>query len=296
MKSGKPKIRKRKKQKHPVTRNESMHRQKARCSNKLVSKLHELVKELDQTEQRAEAVQGRENKVKINAIQAQIDELGGLEAYQTSSQLGKSHHGNVSTAKWILSKLKEFNIRAEKGHKLKLLDVGALELNYTKQCKWIECTAIDLNPHSAGIVKADFLQFQNDTPQMYDIIVMSLVLNFAGSPAIRGDMLKKCSRICKPKGHLFVILPLACLENSRYLTHDTFHDMLDKLGFQMVSSHNSRKLSFKMFTRKEDGERQGRLQRQEDCGKNEEDRGKTSGKRKTVRGGVKCNNFSIVIR
>ena len=46
------------------------------------------------------------------------------------------------------------------GSKLKLLDVGALELNYTKQTKWIDAVAIDLNPQVVGIVKADFLQFQ----------------------------------------------------------------------------------------------------------------------------------------
>ena len=45
------------------------------------------------------------------------------------------------------------------GTKLKLLDVGALDLNYRGQEKTIEATAIDLNPQNPKIVKADFLEY-----------------------------------------------------------------------------------------------------------------------------------------
>lgn len=46
------------------------------------------------------------------------------------------------------------------------------------------------------------------------------------------------------------MLPLACLSNSRYMTHDLLKDMMDDLGFDLEVSHNSEKLSFKMFTKK----------------------------------------------
>ena len=49
---------------------------------------------------------------------------------------------------------------------------------------------------------------QDDNPVKYDIIVLSLVLNFVGLPERRGDMLKKCCAICKPQGYLVVSLTI----------------------------------------------------------------------------------------
>ncbi len=96
---------------------------------------------------------------------------------------------------------------------------------------------------------------------------------------------------------LQIVLPRACLYNSRYLSHDTFCDMLSNLGFQLISSHNSPKLSFRMFRRTKEEPSMAKLQRVESGKRREEEtRLDLSGKRKVLKKGVKCNNFSIVIR
>ncbi|XP_022089892.1 25S rRNA (adenine(2142)-N(1))-methyltransferase-like isoform X1 [Acanthaster planci] len=243
--------------------------------NKVISKLHTINKEI-------EKISGKKEKEshadpRIISLKKCVEELGGLDAYQSASKLGEAHHGNINSAKWVLQKLKELNIRKEKGTKLKLLDVGALDNHYRKQKKWIDCTAIDLNPQNGCIIKADFFTFQNDEPMLYDIIVLSLVLNFVGSPARRGEMLKKCRAICKPLGHLFIVLPLACLENSRYLSHELFQEMLESLGCNLTASHSSQKLSFVM------------------CQFTGEPSQRKAFPKTVVRNGIKRNNFSIVM-
>ena len=44
---------------------------------------------------------------------------------------------------------------------------------------------------------------------------LSLVLNFVGDPARRGEMLAKCAALLPVGGLLFFVLPSACVENSR---------------------------------------------------------------------------------
>ncbi|XP_071800652.1 uncharacterized protein [Asterias amurensis] len=237
---------KRKKQR-PVTE-DSM--RKTRKNDKVISKLHTFNKEIEKIQDRRQQKKSS-NFQKFNILKKQIEQLGGLDAYQIASKQGEARHGNLNTAKWVLQKLKEHNIRVEKGLKFKLLDVGALDYNYSQQKKWIDCSPIDLNPQNSRVIKADFFTFQNDDPVQFDI--------------------------CKPKGYLFVILPLACLENSRYMGHDLLNDILESLGFTLITSHNSRRLSFKMY--QYTGE---------------------TGKRKTfpktlTRNGIKCNNFSITL-
>ncbi|XP_038048066.1 25S rRNA (adenine(2142)-N(1))-methyltransferase-like [Patiria miniata] len=265
----------RKKRHRPVTEYKITN---TRRDNKVISKLHTLNKEIEKLSHTS----GKKQKelgthLKIVSLKKSVEELGGLEAYQSASKLGEARHGNLNSAKWVLQKLKEHNIRTDKGTKFKLLDVGALDYNYSKQQKWIDCTPIDLNPQNRRVIKADFFTFQNDEPVLYDIIVLSLVLNFVGSPAKRGDMLKKCTAICKPKGYLFIVLPLACLENARYLSHELFKDILESLGFNLIVSHNSKKLSFIM------------------CQFSGETSQRKAFPKTLVRNGVKCNNFSIVL-
>ncbi|XP_022089893.1 uncharacterized protein LOC110978879 isoform X2 [Acanthaster planci] len=200
--------------------------------NKVISKLHTINKEI-------EKISGKKEKEshadpRIISLKKCVEELGGLDAYQSASKLGEAHHGNINSAKWVLQKLKELNIRKEKGTKLKLLDVGALDNHYRKQKKWIDCTAIDLNPQNGCIIKADFFTFQ-------------------------------------------IVLPLACLENSRYLSHELFQEMLESLGCNLTASHSSQKLSFVM------------------CQFTGEPSQRKAFPKTVVRNGIKRNNFSIVM-
>ncbi|XP_033099184.1 25S rRNA (adenine(2142)-N(1))-methyltransferase-like isoform X2 [Anneissia japonica] len=212
----------------------------------------------------------------MKLIAQELEQVGGIDTYQATSSLGEFKNGRTNSAKWVVAQLKEHRIKSTTSAKLRLLDVGALHLNYAKQ-KWIDSTAIDINPTQPGILKADFFDLKVKPSDAYDVIVLSLVLNFVGSPHRRGEMLQKCHRFCKKMGYLVIVLPLACVTNSRYLTHDHLVDIMDSLGFTLISSHNSRKLSYKMFQL------------------TEESMQKTF-KKQIVNKGTKCNNFSIVIR
>jgi len=127
---------------------------------------------------------------------------------------------------------------------IELLDVGALDLNYTAYTKHIHCTSVDLNPQKPGIIKADLLEYRLGESSVFDVVVLSLVLNFAGDPAVRGDILKRAVELTKLNGHLVIVLPLACVNNSRYLTENRLNEMLDSLGCSVINSHQSKKLAF----------------------------------------------------
>ena len=44
-----------------------------------------------------------------------------------------------------------------------------------------------------------------------------------------------------------IVLPLACVVNSRYMTEKHLIEMTSSLGFDVISQHHSRKLSFVFF-------------------------------------------------
>ena len=49
-----------------------------------------------------------------------------------------------------------------------------------------------------------------------------------------------------------IMLPLACLENSRYLSSELLDKMMTALGCNLTASENTRKLSFRMYTKTDD--------------------------------------------
>lgn len=219
-----------------------------RKDRKVINEYHILNKKIDAIRKNPSI--SREDKAsKIAALKAKKDKLGGINAYQQASRLGEAHHGSFNSAKWIVKQLKVLNLRLaqEEGtsDKLRLLDVGALDNNYQRHVKWIECTAIDLNPQSGNVKKADFLTL--NVKEKYDVIVMSLVINFEGDVRKRGDMLRKCEKLINDQGYLFIVLPLPCLKNSRYLNKGHLISMMDSLGFEVCVTHNSKKLSFFIF-------------------------------------------------
>ena len=81
-------------------------------------------------------------------------------------------------------------------------------------------------------------------------------------------------------GLLFIVLPLPCLSNSRYLSHALFRTMLNSLGFgKVIAQHDSLKLTHWLVQRTEVRGWDG-----------------TCFKKTEVRGGVERNNFCIVVK
>ena len=72
--------------------------------------------------------------------------------------------------------------------RLRLLEVGALKAdNYRRCSSWIESTPIDLNAQEPGIRQQDFLQMtEGENGCKWDVLSLSLVLNFVPDPRERG--------------------------------------------------------------------------------------------------------------
>ena len=69
--------------------------------------------------------------------------------------------------------------------------MGALKAdNYEGCCSWIENTPIDLNAQDPGIWRQDFLQMKEDeNVRKWDVLSLSLVLNFVPDPRERGTVI-----------------------------------------------------------------------------------------------------------
>ena len=223
----------------------------SRKDRRIINEYHALNKKIDSL-RRNTSIQMKDRSIQIANLEAKKEKLGGINAYQKASKLGEARHGSFNSAKWILKQIRDFDVckvnsittKATEA-KIRLLDVGALDNNYRKHQKWIQCTSIDLNPRSDAVVKADFLKLEGN--KLYDVVVLSLVINFEGDVRRRGQMLRKCQQLIMDQGYLFIVLPLPCLNNSRYLNDDLFVSMMESLGFKTCARHKSRKLSFFMF-------------------------------------------------
>lgn len=91
-------------------------------------------------------------------------------------------------------------------------------------------------------------------------------------------MLQHAHSYLKPAGMLYLVLPLPCLTNSRYMTHDRLTSILATCGWAPVRQHDSAKLTYWLCKRLGDG------------------RGdRKSWKKEEVRAGVHRNNFCIVV-
>lgn len=238
-KNVKAKKKKKKKSKKPIVEISS------RKDRKIITEYHTLNKTIDSVRKNP-SILGEDKAAQIAVLEAKKEKIGGINAYQKASKLGEARHGSFNSAKWVLKQLRAFKVYGNRteDEKLKVLDVGALDNNYKKHAKWIQCTPIDLNPQSSEVVKADFLKLDD---KKYHVVVLSLVVNFEGDIRKRGDMLRKCPKLMVDQGYLFIVLPLPCLDNSRYLNEELFVSMMESLGFDVCAHHSSKKLSFFMF-------------------------------------------------
>lgn len=81
---------------------------------------------------------------------------------------------------------------------------------------------------------------------------MSLVLNFVPTPQGRYDMLLRTTQFLQTSEHmvqpaLFVVLPLPCVENSRYLTSQHFLDIMESLGYSVSQSKETKRIAYWLF-------------------------------------------------
>ena len=159
-------------------------------------------------------------------------------------------------------------------------------------------------------------------PQPFDAIVMSLVLNFQGDPRKRGDMIALAAdpRLLRSdtKGMLFVALPSASLDNSRYCDLNRFVDVCKTLGFALVEKKKSLKLILLAFRRRASDSNDDDVDDDDDDDNDNDNNFDTKGrqthhhyyntktrafgygkqemKRLPAKPGAKRNNFSVILK
>ncbi|EPE07241.1 nucleolus protein [Ophiostoma piceae UAMH 11346] len=259
-----------------------------RTTKRVINGHHQLEK------RRLQAV-ARNDKTAEMAIAAEIEALGGIARYQQASLQGqRSDRGGDSSRVlmgWLedlVAKAKseaeaEGNATAEPMRKLKLkpklrmLEVGALSTdNACSASSLFDMQRIDLNSQGPGILQQDFLQRpppQSDNDR-FDIISLSLVLNYVPQHSDRGVMLLRCLEFLHEPEHMsvpaggakkiseisdpaigkhfpsvFLVLPEPCVANSRYLTEEKLATIMNSLGFDLIESKTSQRLVYYLWKR-----------------------------------------------
>ncbi|GAA5968850.1 hypothetical protein JCM11641_000756 [Rhodosporidiobolus odoratus] len=238
-------------------------------------------------------------------LEMEREELGGLEGYQEASKHGGDKARGGETSKWLIKQIRDLKIGLEdevkpaepvvptiledgtkvwpakkERRKLRLLDVGAIAGTAYTDFPWIATTSIDLNPQAPHVQKCNFFDFPRpeQEEEKYDVVALSLVMNYEGSLSNRGQMLLHAHSYLRPTGYLYLVLPLPCLTNSRYLSHDHLRSILTSTGWSVAKQHDSAKLTYWLLKRSEEGP----------DGK--------EWKREEVRTGVGRNNFVVVVK
>ncbi|KAK0240479.1 nucleolus protein [Armillaria nabsnona] len=216
---------------------------KPQASRTVIRQFHVLLK------QQAQIKDAR----KLAEIQRQIDELGGIECYQSMSAIGQGKDRGGGSEKVLIGWLKELGYAGREEKKLKLLEVGALLPDNYKSCSsWIDATPMDLHSRHPSIIEQDFLLMdEEENREKWDIISLSLVLNFVPRPEDRGRMLRLAHSMLPCGGKLFLALPLPCVTNSRYLDFDRLRDIMRAVGFVEVKQRwkETGKMAYWLYTR-----------------------------------------------
>lgn len=262
----------------------------SRATRSLVRSHHTLRKQLSAAVSKGDAGNA-------HAIQVKIDASGGLPKYQEASIHGQSAQRGGDTSKVLMEWLTKgegedtMSVRS-RGH-LKMLEVGALRPdNACSRSGLFEMERIDLHSQHPDIKQQDFIErptcaARDLNQEGFDIVSLSLVVNFLGDPSERGEMLRRVSSFLRPySGHklkfcpgLFLVLPAACVLNSRYLDEERLDAIMESLGYKRAKRKLSSKLIYTLW--KYEGERAGRSK---------------VFKREEIRSGKSRNNFAIVLR
>jgi len=273
----------------------SKERMSSQRSRTIIRDHHRLQKE------HAAAVKKGNTKLAEKLTKA-IEENGGLKVYQAASKQGQSKERGGDSSKVLIEWLQEAEViqskkdakeGAEIGSKTRLrcLEVGALSTKneISRFPKEIEMTRIDLNSQSLGIEKQDFMErpLPESSVESFDVISLSLVLNYAPDPIQRGEMLKRVAQHLRDVDAedttkatvlpaLFLVLPLPCVENSRYLNEQLLMRIMTNMGFTVQKKKKTSKLCYYLFSL---------------TGKNNSVK---TGK-KEIKNGITMNNFCIVV-
>ena len=181
---------------------------------------------------------------KEGKIEKQIQELGGHRAYQEASVLSTAH--TRTTSRWVFKYLtKEIGTRET----LKTLEIGAIN-THISACPWMDVTAIDLNSLHPKIHECDFFNLKPESS--FDVVVCAMVLNFVPTCVQRGEMLLRIyEQLKSSNGYLFLVLPIRCVNKSKYMDRVLLLKMMDAIGFELKSTESSPKIIYMVFKKQD---------------------------------------------
>lgn len=240
-------------------------RKSSKATRTLINKHHQLQKS------RAAALAADDHSL-VEDLDSQLEKLGGLEAYQAASLTGQDRDRGGDSSEKLVEWLRKYKLlvssRTREG--LRVLEVGALSSKNAisgmigKGVGTVK--RIDLHSQEPGVIEeADFMTFPVPSANVdkYDVLSLSLVLNYVPDVAQRGEMLLRTTRYLRqsqatadqngtsekpsPLPCLFMVLPLPCLNNSRYMTDQRFVSIMYSLGYELIDHHESQKLSYMLF-------------------------------------------------
>lgn len=270
----------------PLSR--SKERMSSKKSRTIIRTHHRLQKE------QAAAIRKGDGKA-AEAFSKAIEKNGGIKLYQAASKQGQSKSRGGDSSKVLVDWLQEAKVLTPMDESAivpyRLLEVGALSTknDISRFPKIINVTRIDLNSQGPGIEQQDFMK--RPLPKLeedrFDIISLSLVLNYVPDPVGRGEMLKRITTFLRTGAlplknrnsalpALFLVLPLPCVANSRYLDEELLIQVMINLGFTITKKKDASKLCYYLFT----------MTGKPNRAKHE---------KKKIRDGPTMNNFSIVV-
>lgn len=225
----------------------------SKATQKLIIAYHALQKDLSKA-------RASNDEEKATALQAQIDALGGLEAYQRASIQGQSTSRGGDSSLVLMTWLKPY-VPALKAlaKPFKMLEVGALSIkNACSTSKLFDIARIDLHAQSPGITQQDFMErpLPTSEEEKFDIISLSLVLNFVPDTKGRGEMLRRTTQFLRRDATssmpdlaatLFLVLPAPCIENARYCNEERLTLIMTSLGYCLLQRKQTAKLVYYLW-------------------------------------------------
>ncbi|KAI1124785.1 putative methyltransferase-domain-containing protein [Nemania abortiva] len=222
-----------------------------------------LINSIHQLEKKKAQAAARGDKAAEVAADAEISALGGIQKYQQASLQGQRNDRGGDSSRVLMEWLKpEFSASGLVADgSVRMLEVGALST--TNECSrsgFFAMERIDLNSQGDGILQQDFMKRPlpiGDT-QTFDIISLSLVLNFVPEAQGRGEMLLRTLDFLKrpqtTDAHdvfpcLFLVLPAPCVTNSRYMDEPLLERIMNALGYMKAHSKITQKLVYYLWRR-----------------------------------------------
>lgn len=243
--------------------------------------------------QKAKAVADGDD-IKAAALAKQIELQGGIEGYQRASLTGQANDRGGDSSKilmeWLQPVALSLKDQMSNGQPARMLEVGALSTNNAcSRSRLFQVERIDLHSQAQGIKQQDFMErpLPADAREQFDLISLSLVLNYVPDSVGKGNMLLRTLKFLR-KGQqsedireflpsLFLVLPAPCVTNSRYMDEAKLEAIMKSLGYGQVKKKLSSKLVYYLW-------------------RMEAATQKVSFTKEELRSGKSRNNFSIVLK